>query len=87
MRDAREPEPPMTREAETPPAPLTHAGWTIAAFEREPGRWRAVAHRGDAAATTPASADLGGFTTSADAETAADAVRLAQAAIDAGTAC
>ncbi|MDC7789685.1 hypothetical protein PQJ75_29605 [Rhodoplanes sp. TEM] len=64
-----------------------YAGYAIEPFEREPGLWRAVVRRAEAAAATSASADLDAFTTSADAPSRDDAIRLAQAAIDAGLAC
>ncbi|RAI39770.1 hypothetical protein [Rhodoplanes roseus] len=64
-----------------------YAGYAIEPFERAPGLWRASVRRADAGSATQASADLATFTTSADAPTRDDAVRLAQAAIDAGLAC
>lgn len=66
---------------------ISHAGYAIEPFESEPGLWRAVVRRADAGAATSASADLEAFTTSADAPTRDDAVKLAQAAIDAGLVC
>jgi hypothetical protein len=61
-----------------------HKQFNIVPFQREPGLWRAAVTRTDGKLVTCASTKLADFRTSADTNTADEAVNLARRAIDAG---
>jgi hypothetical protein len=66
------------------PFPMEYKQFTVQAFEREPGKWRASVQRADRKLLWKGRAKIREFVTAIDAPTAERAIRMALAAIDRG---
>lgn len=63
---------------------MNHKGFSISAFEQEPGKWRARISRASGRRFSSAGRKLRGYLISDDQSSASAAVKMAMDAIDAG---